>query len=445
MSYAFPDGMYVDVRIEHMFSTQITYTLNVLDECKERRYSAAFIRLYDGTRWYYASTSNLEGIQDEIDALAKLAEKNDKLFDMTVYKNFSEKKDEVLVFENSKVSDVSLDKKVALMQSIIPLIKSEYIAVWRLTYLDEYCKKEFYNSKGADLKWDFQRAGFSAGYQMAHTDRQLRDSYQQGKTRFEDIADFEGGIPERIKEAEHVLLNSVAVEPGVYPVVMSPIVTGVFVHECFGHKSESDFMIGDEATRKEWAIGKEVGPKNLTIIETGMLEGSGYVPYDDEGNPATKTYLIKEGILAGRLHSAVSAADLDEPVTGNARSIGYEYEPLVRMTTSYLDAGEKTFDQLIAETKNGIYVKDISHGSGMSTFTLAPSIAYYIKDGKIAEPVRISVVTGNVFEALGDIDGIADDLEMKSFVAGGCGKMGQSGLSVGFGGPHIRVQNMQVQ
>jgi TldD protein len=157
------------------------------------------------------------------------------------------------------------------------------------------------------------------------------------------------------------------------------------------------------------------------------------------------THIIKNGILTGRLHNSDSAADLDEWVTGNSRAISFEYEPVVRMTTTYIDKGSKTYDELIAETENGIILMDLMHGSGMSTFTIAPSYAYYIKNGKIDKPVRISVVTGNVFEALSDIDGISDKVDMHSFVGGGCGKMGQWPLPVGFGGPYIRVKNMQVQ
>jgi len=228
-------------------------------------------------------------------------------------------------------------------------------------------------------------------------------------------------------------------------VIFAPIVTGVFAHECFGHKSESDFMIGDETTRKEWQIGKRVGADDLTIAETGNIIGNGYIPYDDEGNKATMTYLVKNGILAGRLHNANSAADLGEAETGNGRAMSFEYEPIVRMTTTYIDAGSQTYDELIASTDNGILVKSLVHGSGMSTFTIAPSYSYLIKDGKIDKPVRVSVVTGNVFEALGDIDGISDKLEILSFVTGGCGKMEQHPLPVGFGGPYIRVKNMSVQ
>ena len=281
--------------------------------------------------------------------------------------------------------------------------------------------------------------------ELTKEEKKFSESFQFGKTYFHELTDYEEELKELIAESENFLLHSIAVKPGTYPVVITPMVTGVFTHECFGHKSESDFMVGDEATKKEWVLGKKIGPEDLSIIDTGLVSGSGYTPYDDEGNPATKTYLIKEGILTGRLHSADSATDLEEEVTGNARAKNFEYEPLVRMTTTYIDNGTKSVEELIEGVEKGFYVKGINHGSGMSTFTLGPSLAYTIKDGKIDQPVRISVISGNVFEALHHIDGIADDLEFKSFVTGGCGKMAQYPLSVGFAGPHIRIQNMQVQ
>ena len=445
MKYIFPEGMYVDVRIEHSFSTEIKYTFRVLDECKERQYSAAFIRLFDGGRWYYACTSDLDAVQKEIDALGKLATKNDALKNMDIYGKFSGLQGKKLIYTDNRVSAIPLQDKTELTQSVMPLVESnDYIKLWRITYLDEYKVKEFYNSKGADLSWDFQRAGFSVAFRMTEGEQQVQETFQIGKTGFELISGYEQELADLLAECEKYLLESEAVSPGVYTVVTAPLVTGVFAHECFGHKSESDFMIGDEATKKEWALGKRVGPDDLTIVETGLVQGSGYIPFDDEGNAATKTYLIKNGILTGRLHSAASAADLGEEVTGNARAKNFEFEPIVRMTTTYIDNGAKTFDELISETENGIYAKGIAHGSGVSTFTLAPTRAYYIKDGKIGKPVRISVISGNVFEALDNVDGIANDCEMSSFVTGGCGKMDQAQLPVGFGGPHIRIRNMQV-
>lgn len=114
------------------------------------------------------------------------------------------------------------------------------------------------------------------------------------------------------------------------------------------------------------------------------------------------------------------------------------------MTTTYIEGGDLDFDQLIAPIKMGIY-QTINHGSGMSIFTIAPSLAYEIVDGKLGRPVQISVLTGSVFETLGLIDGLTHDVHLLSFVTGGCGKMEQMNLPVGFGGPYVRVSSMNVQ
>ena len=77
--------------------------------------------------------------------------------------------------------------------------------------------------------------------------------------------------------------------------------------------------------------------------------------------------------------------------------------------------------------------------------TIAPSIAYGIVDGKLGSPVQISVITGSVFETLNLIDGLTSDVHMLSFVSGGCGKMEQMNLPVGFGGPYVRISSINVQ
>ena len=192
-------------------------------------------------------------------------------------------------------------------------------------------------------------------------------------------------------------------------------------------------------------MGTRVGAEILSIIDTGLLDGNGYVPYDDEGCRAKETYLIKNGILTGRLHSSQTAAALDEAPTGNARAVNFEFEPIVRMTTTYVCGGTMSKAELIAGTSLGILIEDLKHGSGMTTFTIAPSRSWMIRDGKVAEPVEISVITGNVMETLHKIDAISDEVKLLSFPTGGCGKMEQAPLRVGFGGSYIRANGINVR
>ena len=216
-------------------------------------------------------------------------------------------------------------------------------------------------------------------------------------------------------------------------------------HESFGHKSESDFMVGDEAMRAEWALGKRVGQDLLNIIDDGTITGTGYTLFDDEGTKGRRTDIIRSGLLTGRLHSVPTSVALEEGLTGNARAVDFEFEPIVRMTTTYIEKGTRPFEDIIAEMDTGIYLETLKHGSGMSTFTLAPARAYKIEGGKITSPVKISVVTGNVFSTLQEVDAVSEEFELTSFVGGGCGKMEQYPLPVGFGGPYTRVRKLKVQ
>jgi TldD protein len=252
------------------------------------------------------------------------------------------------------------------------------------------------------------------------------------------------GIHEQVREmARHAvaLLTAPQVKGGEYTVVLDPVLAGVFVHEAFGHLSESDFVYENERMREIMTLGKQFGAAPLNIVDSAAAPGlRGSYKYDDEGVRAVKTYLIKEGKLVGRLHSRETAARMNEKPTGNARAITYRYPPIVRMTNTYIEPGTASFNDIIADTKEGIYVKNWYGGmTSMEMFTFSAGEAYMIRNGKIAETVRPVMLTGNVFSTLQNIDAIGNDLDMNQ--GGGCGKGGQMPLPVSNGSPHIRIRH----
>ena len=442
----FRHGFYADVRTEDRSRTTITYKSGALEEMKTRVERRAFIRVYDGKIWYYSSVTDLAHLQKTLDGLYDAATPNADIQNDPVVRRFERNRDTLLSFADSSVRDIPPKDKQALLLSYLPLLSEDScITMPRGTYLDRNSLFRFRSSLGADITYDYQTCGLSFACDMTEGEKKFSGHWQKGATRFDELKGLDDEIRAAMAEQTAFMRNSVPVTPGKYPVVLSPEAAGVFAHESFGHKSESDFMLSDETMRDEWQLGKTVGSPILSIAECGSVPGCGYVPYDDEGTKARRNYLIKDGKLVGRLHNAQTAAVLDEPTTGNARAIDCTFEPIVRMTTTYIEGGDMDFDELIAPIKKGYFIKTIKHGSGMSTFTIAPSLAYEITDGKLGRPVQISVLTGSVFETLGLIDGLTRDVKLLSFVTGGCGKMEQMGLPVGFGGPYVRVSSMNVQ
>ena len=443
--FHFPKDLYTDIRLEEVTKTKITFRDHTLLENKKSVSIGAFIRIFDGNRWYYSATTRLDHLQEEIDKLALMATPHKDIYEHPCITALEVNTGSFITYQNP-IKDIPLVDKQTLLKKYATLAReTEEVSTYTASYVDTHTLKKIYSSKGTNLTFDTQNGGFYISYTLKSGEKTFDSFYSKGMDTFEELKGFDEEVKTHIQKGIHFMKEATPIEAGEYTVIFSPMATGVFTHESFGHKSESDFMLGSEAMKKEWELGKKVGVETLTIIDRGDLNGSGYVPFDDEGNRARVNPIVKDGILTGRLHSALTSAALKENLTGNARAVNFEFEPIVRMTTTYIDKGPLTKEALFKGVKDGIYIEDIKHGFGMSTFTIAPSTAYRIREGKIAEPVMISVVSGNVMETLYHIDGISNEVETFSFVSGGCGKMEQYPLPVGFGGPYIRVNHIQVQ
>jgi TldD protein len=190
-------------------------------------------------------------------------------------------------------------------------------------------------------------------------------------------------------------------------------------------------------------LGRRFGKDILTIVDDGSLPGRrGSHKYDDEGTPTRRTELVKDGVLVGRLHSRETAAKMGERPTGNARATGYRYPPIVRMTNTFIEAGETSLADMIGDIDLGIYACNAFGGqTALENFSFSSAYAHMIRDGQIAEMVRDVVLAGNLFITLESIDAVGDDLAFEEL--GACGK-GQGGLPVSTGSPHIRIRDVVI-
>ena len=442
----FRKDFYADVRREKRYASDVRFIGPNLVECRESTIEKAFIRVYDGKMWYYCSTDDMDKIQEELDGLYSCATPNPDIANDPIVKKFEINKDTGIKYEKNCVKNVPLEKKREFLEKRKNVVENdEYLKQSGASYGDRHSLFDFTSSLGANLTFDTQSVRCAISISLAYGKETFDDGLIAFSDSFETLKMSKEKLIEFKESSDEFLLKAKSVEPGRFPVVLSPAAAGIFAHESFGHKSESDFMLGDETMKKEWTLGKEVASPILSIYDTGTIPGAGYVPYDDEGTKMKKTYLIKNGVLSGRLHSAKTAAELGEELTGNARAINCDYEPIVSMTTTLIEGrGNDTKDDLISRIKYGYYIKNCKHGSGMSTFTIAPNVAYRIENGKITAPVKIAVISGNVFDTLGKIDGVsrAQDTEVS---AGNCGKMEQYPLPVALGGAYISVSEMDVQ
>lgn len=445
MMYDFPKGLYADIRIERTESASYNVQNGEVMQNSETAITGAVIRVYDGKMWYTGVTNDLDSIQSELDGLAAIAEPDDDIDNDPMVKKFEVHKDKVLRFEGEKdIRRITRAQREKLVQGYISACVDKSIPElkqWYAGYYQQHDLKEFYSSKGAEIVQDYQQCGVWVWFDFVVDDIKTSGGKNIMGMDFELLTGREQEIIERRERYLDFAKNAVDVTPGDYVCVLSPAVTGMFTHESFGHKSEADFMLNDKTLQDEWVMGKKVGSELVSICDSGDMLHRGYIAYDDEGTAPKETWLIKNGVLTGRLHDANSAATLDEELTGNARAQDFSCTPMVRMTNTYMQAGETSPEEIIAGVEDGIYVYNVNYGTGQGTFTMQPNCCYRIRNGKLAEPLRVNVVTGTVFQTLFDIDAVGNDLEFCDTST--CGKNGQS-MPVSDAGPTIRVRKLTI-
>lgn len=360
MKYKFPDNLYTEVRIEDHYSAHFYLRNDDAEGNGEVQVTGARIRVFDGKMWYTSTTNDLDAIQSEIDNLAKVAKPNPNILKNKIVKNFTPNKAENLKFNGpDSVRNITMEQRESLCRNYRKACTDKSVPEIKVTHTSFWCthvNKSIYTSKGAEIVQDYQRCGFNFGHELFANDATFWTGKQYHEFYYKDLLNREEEIIKEINRGIDFARNSVPVEPGEYTCVLAPTVTSVFTHESFGHKSEADFMLNDKTLQDEWVMGKKVGNEKVTIIDEGDELRHGYCPYDDEGNKKQAVYLMKNGVLSGRLHDAKSAATLKEKPTGNARAQDFYHNPIVRMTNTYMAAGKDDPEQIVKEVKDGIYV-----------------------------------------------------------------------------------------
>lgn len=436
---------FCDIRFEVLESTQIIVSETGVEEVSVKSSSGGAVRILDNGGLAFSSFNSLDKIKEVVKSTqtsAKLLGSKSKI-DISRYNPVV---DSVKTNFEIDPSYVSLEDKVNLCKEYADILKgSEKIRSVKVRYLDAKKKKYYVNSEGSIIEMDFTYTGISlVAYAVDGTNVQRSAESIARYGGFEVVNNLHS-LAEEVSKRASDLLYAEQVVGGRYNVIIDPKLTGVFAHEAFGHLSEADHVYSNPRLMEVMKIGRKFGPEFLNIIDDGSIEGVvGYTPYDDEGIPAQRTYLVKNGVLSGRLHSRLTSRVMDEPLSGNARAISYEFSPIVRMTNTFIDNGDTSVEELFEKLGDGLYVIDFLGGqTNLEMFTFSAAYGYKVEKGKITKLLRDITLTGNVFETLNNIVAIGNDLKIHSTM-GGCGKAGQSPLPVGDGGPHILVKDVLI-
>jgi len=440
---------YTEIRIERRWLNRVLFQREKLETLESATEVGGVVRCLSNGGWGISVFNDLTNLSKRVEeASAMAAVVAGTTGEPAVLADVPRIEDEVRVELEHDFRDVPLKRKVELTQSYNSIIlgESDKIAATQVQYVDRFAEITFANSEGTYLVQDLPDITLMLG--AAASDG--KGDIQQGMEYVGEAGGFElvEGMEDQAQIAAKravAMLDAEPVDGGQHTVVLDPALAGVFIHEAFGHFCEADFLFKNPRLAEIMTLGTEFGVADLQVVDKGFIPGGrGNVPYDDEGVRREKTHLIKDGRLHSLIHSRETAAKMGAEPTGNARAVSYEYEPIVRMTNTYIENGASSFEDMIKDVDRGIYAVDAYGGqTEFEQFSFSAAYAYEIVNGEVGGLLRNVVLSGNLFETMRSIDAIGNDLKVSGGV-GGCGKGGQAPLAVTTGAPHIRIRNVTI-
>ncbi|MBD1935408.1 metallopeptidase TldD-related protein [Funiculus sociatus] len=435
---------YLEIRLEQSESTSISFRGPQLDAVDRNFTLAGGIRACHKGGWSFVTFNGLAQLNDRIAEAVSQAHLVGK--ETTMLAPVEPIQDYVAVQLGRDPRGVTLEEKRRNLAKYNQLLLDfdPRIQTTMVSMSDRFGTTYFVNSLGtciAQERLDVSGRFGAIAREEGSVPRQGFESVHS-RTDYNILEGIEDRVLGAAKRAVGQL-EAKSVKGGQYTVVLDPYLAGVFIHEAFGHLSEADGIYENPKMQELLALGKPLAIKQLNVVDDATMPGlPGSLKYDDEGVPAQRKYLIKDGILTQRLHNRETAGKMQEAPTGNARALNATYPPIVRMTNTGIETGEHSFQDMIKDIEEGVYaVRMLGGQTNGEMFTFAAAEGYMIRNGKLAEKVNDVTLTGNVFQTLKDIEAIGND---SIYVSGGCGKGGQMPLPVSVGGPHLRIKNVVV-
>jgi len=438
---------FAEIYIEDVSQLQLGLDDSRLEQAIRGIDRGAGIRLFFGSLVTYAYTDVLteESMIEAARSAASAGESSNKnqVIDLTETKS-------PLQFTIEKPFDtLSIEDKVAILNNIDEVARahSPLIAQVFGRYVERSRKMWLFNSDGLMVHDEREFVEMMMGV-IAQKDGILQQSFSGfgGQTGLE-LLDNNDPIA-KVKESADSAIKMLDAKPapaGEMTVVLPNGWGGVLFHEACGHQMEADFITNGASAYTD-KVGEVVASPIITAIDDGTIPGRrGSIRFDDDGTPSQRTVLIENGVLKEYMWDKVEARRVGrDKSTGNGRRQSYRHMPIPRMTNTFIDNGEHDPQEIIENTKHGVYVKSMAGGQAdiaRGDFVFNATEAYLIEDGKLTTPLRGATMTGNGPEVLKEIDMVGNDLALDPGM-GMCGKGQAARVSVGQ--PTVRIPRVMV-
>jgi TldD protein len=263
----------------------------------------------------------------------------------------------------------------------------------------------------------------------------------------------------RIAEEAVALHSAEQCPEGQCTIILDSSQLGLQIHESIGHPIELDRVLGMEANFAGMSFltldklrHLKYGSDIVNVVADARLAhgpGLGTFGYDDEGVPAQSTPIITNGLFTGYLSNRETAASIGESRSnGTMRTESWNRLPIIRMTNISINPGTWTYDDLVADTDNAIYMetnRSWSIDDRRYHFQFSTEIGWEIKHGKKTRMIKNPSYSGITTEFWNSCDAICSRDHWTLWGTPNCGK-GQpmQTMGTGHGAAPARFRNVKV-
>jgi PmbA protein len=161
--------------------------------------------------------------------------------------------------------------------------------------------------------------------------------------------------------------------------------------------------------------GEKVFDERLSVYDNPLLAGaSGSRPFDDEGVPSRKIGLIESGVIGEPVFDLQSAGQAGRKTTGSAQR-GLASTPNPGISVVDITPGDMPYEKMLADMEDGLIIEGLL-GAGQGNelggdFRANVSLGYRVKNGEIVGRVKDTMISGNVYTVLNNIEAISDQAD----------------------------------
>ncbi|MCK4545911.1 MAG: TldD/PmbA family protein [Candidatus Eisenbacteria sp.] len=324
---------------------------------------------------------------------------------------------EISGLDDPELSTIPLEKKIDCARKLDALIFEQGPEIQNTegaVYSDGRFENLIVNSRGLAHRWKESFASTVVS-PVAGKDgqKQVAHSWSSAR-RFRDLKPLEEIAAEACRRAR-MLLGGEAVPTQKVPVVMD-FRAGATLFEGLAYAVNGESVYRDRSFLAD-KLGKRIGSDLVNVVDDGTLPGGmGSSPVDGEGVPTSRKYVVRRGVLASFLYDTYTARKANTTSTGNAARNSYASRPVIGGLNFYLEAGDRTPEDIISEIDKGFYVFR-TMGGGPDAVTgdfSAGAAGVWIEGGKLTRPVAKVTIAAGMLDMLAGIDAVANDLILDS-------------------------------